>query len=101
MNELHHTLNALASLIAAAGLSYVVLSSRVKEGLVIKAGLVAMIFGLLGTAYFVLSGIESWRALWWCGFLLRGGLAVVIMGYLLRRRRAGHALMRSADWIRP
>ena len=86
------------SLFAAAGLSYVVLSAHIHEGIIVKAGLISMVLGLLATAALTLSGMDSWRGLFHAGIALRGGLCLVIAGYWLKRHKAKHACMCFEDW---
>lgn len=92
--------NGTASLLAAGGLAYIVLSQRIEEGLFIKFGLVCMIFGLLMTGYFVFADIESMRGLWISGMLLRVGLCFAIVGYWIKRLKTGHNCFRATDWKR-
>ena len=98
MDETFFLANGWLSLLAGLGLSYVVLSQRIHEGFVIKAGLVAMILGLFGTAVLTLGGFDSLRGLLNAGLLLRGGLCVVIAGYGMRCAVRGHPNQRAADW---
>lgn len=96
--ELQQNLSALLAIAAAAALTWVVLSPRVNEGLVIKSGLILLIVGLLAQAGQVLSGIETWRGAANAAVLQHGGLCVALVGYALRvrvgRRRARRAVDR-------
>ena len=92
-------INAFASGLIALALIGAVLSPRVHDGIVIKLGLISMALGFGAVALRMADellregdGIE--RAL----ALINGGIAVVILGYLLRRARAGHPVRRMTDW---
>lgn len=82
-----HLANGLVSLIAAALLAGLVLNPKINEGVIVKVGLMAMIWGLIGTAYLTLSESEKWDALWNAGLLLRVGLCVVCVGMWWRARK--------------
>jgi hypothetical protein len=83
-----HFLIGVTSALAAIVCAYVILSPRIEEGLIVKAGLMLMFFGLAVTAYFAYHEIESWRGLRNADLLLRGGLCFVIGGHYLKRRAA-------------
>lgn len=76
--------NGIVSFIAAVCLSWVVLDPRVQEGLIVKIGLMMMIFSLMITAGLTLqdstAGGDYWRAALW----LRVGIAVVCIGVFIR-----------------
>jgi hypothetical protein len=76
--------NAAASFFAASVLTVVVLHPRIHEGLLIKAGLMMMVFGLLATAALTASSSIAWDAYWRAGFAMRIGLAFVCVGILYR-----------------
>ena len=79
--------NGLVSLIAAALLAGLILNPRINEGLIVKLGLIAMTWGLIGTAYLTLSASHNWGAVWNAGLLLRIGLCVVCVGMWWRARK--------------
>lgn len=91
-------INAFACGLIALALIGAVLSPRVHDGVVIKLGLISMALGFgaiaLRMADELLRGDGIERAL----ALINGGIAVVILGYLLRRARAGHPVRRMTDW---
>lgn len=101
MDETLYLVAGWLSLFAAAGLGYVVLTERIQEGVVIKAGLICMVLGLLATAALTLRGMDSWRGLFHAGIALRGGLCLVIAGYWLKRHKVKHPCMRLDDWRPP
>lgn len=82
-----HLANGLVSLIAAALLTGLVLNPKINEGVIVKVGLMAMIWGLIGTAYLTLSDSGEWGALWNAGLLLRVGLCIVCVGMWWRARK--------------
>lgn len=85
----------------AVVLSYVILSNRVHEGVVIKVGLIFMVAGLLASAGLTLNGQDTAVGQFHASLCIRIGLGIVIFGYLRRQRRAGHPCLRAADWRAP
>lgn len=98
--EMLHILNGLVALACAVLLGVVVLHPSIHEGVVIKAGMLMMIFALGATAVHSLSDTENWRALWNASFVLRLGLMVVAMGFVLRRHKLGSWNAAMSDWGR-
>lgn len=79
--------NGLVSLLAAALLTGLILNPRIDEGVFVKIGLMAMVWGLIGTAYLTLSESDNWGAVWNAGLVLRIGLCVVCVGMWWRARK--------------
>ena len=79
--------NGLVSLLAAAMLAGLVLNPRINEGLIVKVGLVGMMWGLIGTAYLTLSASDNLEAAWNAGLVLRIGLCIVCLGMWWRARK--------------
>lgn len=79
--------NGLVSLLAAAMLAGLILNPRINEGLIVKIGLLGMMWGLIGTAYLTLSASENWEAVWNAGLVLRIGLCIVCLGMWWRARK--------------
>ena len=79
--------NGLVSLLAAALLTGLILNPTIKEGLFVKIGLMAMVWGLIGTAYLTLSESGNWDAVWNAGLVLRIGLCIVCVGMWWRARK--------------
>lgn len=77
--------NGALSLAAAIAMSAVVLCRSVDDGLIIKGGLILMIFALLASAVLSFADMESMRALQNAGLILRIGLVTVCVGLVLRR----------------
>ncbi len=90
--------NGIASLGGVIFLGYIVLNERIKEGVVIKLGLVLMIFALAATATYSLLETGNWAALWAAGFTLRLGLLVVGLGFWIRRWQRGSWDAAMSDW---
>ncbi len=90
-------LNGVSSAVIAIALIVAVLSERVLDGLVIKVGLCSMALGFVVVSLHMLSDVDL-QGLERAMLLINSGLAVVIIGYLLRYRSVGHALRRVTDW---
>lgn len=86
-----HIASGAACLVAAIVLSIIVLHPGIKEGPLVKAGLVAMILSLCATAALTLTGSENWPGYWRSAFTLRVGLAVSCIGILLKAHSIGKA----------
>lgn len=93
-------LNALACGLISLALIGAVLSPRVHDGIIIKVGLVSMALGFGACALRLLDGSAAGdgQALGRCLLLINSGIAVVVIGFLVRKLRGGHALRRSTDW---
>lgn len=100
MDRLFDLVNALACGLIALALLGAILSSRVHDGIVIKVGLIVMMLGFGSIALRMLDGLgpEDAKGLARSILLVNAGIAVVILGYLVRRVRAGHKLRRTTDW---
>ena len=79
-------LNGWASVLCALVLSAVVLSNRVKDGVVIKAGLIAMIGSFIVTAMLTLEHSRDWEAYAHAHLINRVGLLIACAGALWRIR---------------
>lgn len=97
-----HYLNGIISIMGVLALSWVVLHPRIHEGLLIKVGLVTMIFSLAATAVLTLTGTENWTAIWRAAFALRLGLFFAGCGVIWRAYglhwRNSPPRRRAADW---
>lgn len=85
MNDLQ-MLNGLASFLCAIVLSGLVLSDRVKDGVVVKAGLIAMIGSFIVTAMLTFEQSRDWQAYAHAHLINRIGLLVACGGLLWRLR---------------
>lgn len=79
MSELQ-TLNGLASFLCAVVLGGIVLSPKVKDGVVIKAGLIAMIGSFVVTAMLIFEQSRNWDAYAMANLINRVGLVVALLG---------------------
>ena len=92
-------INALSSGLIAVALIAAVLSKRVHDGVIIKVGLCCMALGFIVIALHMLRiGAADVRGLERAMLLINSGIAVVIIGYVFRKRTAGHSLRRITDW---
>lgn len=98
MNLLLWVATVLASGLISLVLVWAILSPRVRDGIVIKAGLICMAMGFGAVAAINLTDHQSAHALARAQALISSGIAVVILGYLLRRVREGHPVRRETDW---
>lgn len=95
MMEPWHIASGVSCVVAALVLSIIVLHPGIKEGLLVKVGLVAMILSLSATAALTFTGSADWPAYWRAAFTLRIGLAVTCAGILLKAHRIGCAARRA------
>lgn len=81
-------------------LAWMVLSTKVQDGIVIKAGLIAMALAFALLAYFSMDPATAWdgERFQRATLLLGVGIGVVIVGYLWRAHRAGHQIRRASDF---
>ena len=100
MNYLIESVNALGCGLISLSLMWAILSPKVHDGVVIKIGLIGMALGFGSIALRLVGGIQPHdipgleRSL----LLINAGIAVVIVGYLMRKARSGHSARRSSDW---
>jgi len=80
-------INGVISSAAALALTKVVLDPDVHEGIIIKSGMVTMIFSLFGTAVHMFSKSEDFEALVRAFVSLVSGIGLVLFGGFLRSRR--------------
>lgn len=100
MDLLFSWLNAAACGLISLALIGAILSPKVHDGIVIKIGLICLAAGFGAIALRLIDGVGPdevvglERAL----LLVNAGIAVVIVGYLMRRARVHHPVRRSTDW---
>lgn len=90
--------NLLASLAMVVLCAWAIMDPKVKDGIVIKVGLMFIALAFVG--FFAL-GLEPSRtqvldAAQGCLYV---GLIICILGYLGRRRRNAQAIRRASDWV--
>lgn len=91
-----NTFNFAMLLLIAAVVLYAVLSPHIKDGVIIKVGLICISFGSLTLAAAQLTEpgeVNATHAL----ALINAGLLIALAGYVLRRRRTGPQ-RRMSDW---
>lgn len=81
-------LSGVLSILAAIGLSYVVLHPSIHEGLAIKGGMIVMIWSLLASAAVSFHEEPSTTAAFNVGMGLRLGILIVCIGYAIKYRKA-------------
>lgn len=79
-------INGVISSAAALALTKVVLDPDVHEGIMIKSGMVAMIFSLLSTGYHMLTKSEDTEAIIRAGAALATGIFFVIFGFFVNTK---------------
>jgi len=84
METIAQQIAGAASFLCAGALSFIVLTRRIQEGVVMKAGLVMMIGALLATGMMAVKQFDSLQGFWNAAVLLRCGLLVTILGYVWR-----------------
>lgn len=100
MNLLIAWVNAAACGLISLGLIGAIISPKVHDGVVIKIGLISMAAGFGAMALRLVDGalpddaVGIARAL----LMVNAGLAVVIVGYLMRKAKLHHPVRRSTDW---
>lgn len=101
MENLLYLINAAACGLISVALLGAILSPRVHDGIVVKVGLISMAIGFGAISLRLLEGVKAdeiaglERAL----LLVNSGLAVVIIGYVMRKVRAHHPVRRIEDWV--
>lgn len=101
MDDLFAKLNGLMCAVFVMLLLAAIVSPRVRDGVIIKVGMIFMSGGFLalaGHAFDMASPVrmlDLGRAL----LLTNTGAMVVCLGWLRRKRSAGHKVRRSSDWM--
>lgn len=92
--------NTIMSLVLALLASVAVLSARVRDGIIIKGGLICIALGFLGAALVSLEQSGA-AALATAHALVHVGLLVIAVGYLWRtyRSRRSGTMRRVSDWV--
>lgn len=80
-------LNGVMSVLAALGLTFVVLHPRIHEGLGIKFGLIVMILSLWASAAVAFNDLPI-DAAFNAGLSLRAGIVIVCLAYAIKYRKA-------------
>lgn len=91
-------INAAASLALALLAAAAVISPRVRDGVVVKLGLILLALGAAGLGIALATGGPMDVALRALG-LQTAGLFVIVIGVLLRVWRPGPRRRRASDWV--
>jgi hypothetical protein len=88
MDSVWTQVNTVVCCLLALATSWACLSQRVNDGVVIKLGLILMALGFSGHAWITHDGIDSYDAvaLTRAQLLINAGMALVLIGWLLRGR---------------
>jgi len=92
-----HIASGGACIVAAVVLSIIVLHPGIREGAMVKVGLVSMILSLWATAALTFSGSTDWPGYWRAAFTLRAGLALTCIGIIWKAHSLGCASRRAKD----
>lgn len=92
-----HFASGVVSLFSALALCLIVLNHKINEGIIIKTGLIGMIFSLLVTFALTLAGSEDWVAYWRASFVTRCSILVVCVGLIVRARTYVQKLKAKID----
>lgn len=91
-------LNAAACLALSLLVGWAVISPRVRDGVLIKLGLILVAVGAAGMGLALATGDPIYVVLRALG-LHTAGLFVVALGLLWRARRPGAPRRRASDWV--
>ena len=86
MDMFNQTLMGSISFMCCGALAVVILHRGIKEGVVIKAGLILMMFACFATGALTFGGLHSQVGVWHANIVLRTGLIIVIAGYAWKVR---------------
>ena len=92
-----HFASGVVSLFSALALCLIVLNSSIREGVIIKAGLIGLIFSLLITFALTMGESRDWEAYWRASFVTRASLLVVCFGLMVRARSYANRLRDDID----
>ena len=92
--------NTLMSMLLATITGWAIMSHRVRDGVVVKLGLILVALGFIGAALVSIDGGDH-NSLASAHALVFVGLLVCALGYLLRKRRHKQrgGLHRLSDWV--
>lgn len=94
-----NTLNMILNMILVLSSCWAILSDRVRDGIIIKAGLSLTNLGFLGGLFLDIEGRDSVSAMEGVLTLIQLGLCVILVGYLLRLRVSHSMHRRTTDFI--
>lgn len=95
--------SGIVSLLLALALSVIVLHPKIHEGVLIKAGLIAIIIPCLVTFSLAVTDSRDWDAYWRAAFWMRAGLLAVCVGIIWKAQKIrirANDETRSRYWMR-
>jgi len=92
--------NSSISLILGITLTWVILNPKIKEGIIMKAGLIFLALGFFG-AFFVYQDapVNHDAAIDAVHAVMYMGAVICLVGYLIRIRRTKRPARRTTDWM--
>lgn len=95
-------INTFTALFLAGACFWAVMSPRVRDGIVIKVGLILMAVGYMVIAHALTDGMDcsDVRGLARAALLTRVGLLIVLGGWYWRSTMRKRHLGRMSDWVR-
>lgn len=92
--------NATACMVLSLAAGWACLSSRVRDGVVIKLGLIAMAIGFFVHAWIMFDGVDLADAVAMARaqFVINAGMLIVVLGWLVRTRGGRDRKRRTTDW---
>lgn len=100
MNDPVTVINATVCFLLFIAAVFAILHPSVKDGVVIKVGLMFLAVGFGSLAFKLLGGIDSaeLHGLLKTMLLVHIGAAISFCGYVLRVLKTGHKMQRVSDW---
>lgn len=100
MDRFIDILNATASASIFGVIAWAIMTDRVRDGIVIKSGLILMALGFFGNACLQMNGVapDDTRGLANCQMLINAGLLIVAVGWLWRTNGGKEYRRRTTDW---
>jgi hypothetical protein len=101
MDQIFTAINAALCGIISLGLIGAILSHRVKDGVIIKTGLILLAVGFAAISARLLDGVtvSDVMALERALFLVSAGLSIVILGYLRKKSNPKKLHRRESDFV--
>jgi len=97
--------NLVCYALTCIGLAVLVMSPRIKDGVIIKFGLIAMTLGFFfrcaGIFDGLIYGLDRMDVVYLSrsNAVINGGLIVVVIGYLVRTKAGAKKQRRRTDWM--
>lgn len=98
MDAFNQTFLGAISFLCCGALSVVILHRGIKEGVVIKTGLILMMFSCFATGALTFGGLHSAVGVWHANVMLRAGILIVIAGYAWKVKYGRDRRIVSRNW---